>query len=1675
MSPRTVTLLLALAFLLPATTPLVAGSTGPSLGGDVVINGAFRDATPAGHPMKANNPASTFVAFDWVNGSTPDGVTAATYQVVADGIRVTKTAGAGDVTLQQYFNGSFATSRKMEFFGASLTASAAQPGTYVNLAIRYRDALGQNQAGSKSILLGTTPQTFSYEPADLGVPTGEIELLSVRLMLSQTDAPVTIHRVSVYATNGVDARNLHVLSGGDDVLVSGGEAALLAPGADGKYTFLVGIAADNGDFLPALNAWVCLYTAEQVMADQGFPANLPSPCQGAFVPANSPAITKTASGDAFRFDIDADAVRPPTGFSGAIGLYAAVEVDGSYNDPAPGGSKAWKTGYFNLARVAADKAGAGVSNEYYTPTPIFVDGDADGKADFVETDDVDGYAAVVTPLRATATPAATVVTPTPEGAYQFLVEVYGYPDATPLLGGGPAMGSPIELGDHGVGFALFDATLLTTGEQPDFAADALWLADGDDMQRASPTQFLVTVPASELSGDRVVGAWAYYDVEGGDSRRTAFEGAFGPSDSAFDFYSSVQTAAKQFAFADGLRNHVTPIVLDSASASMDATVVLRKVGDDVTHVDGTLFVDAGADGVVSFEYALVLGDGARATSTGHGFALYDAPGLASDGFAPGTSGLAHAEWVGTGTGPVDGWYRVDVPESAFANAKGPVGAWAYANLGGVERSGYYNLAKPTVAAISTSAAERAFYPATPIVLVDSVTGLPADLSAALEAVPGLAGLQNPLVNPGFEADMMVEGRKDTNDNTGAAMTSPPWFFRLDDKGTGQSTRAASTHEVVKGAGRFGGNALGVHYSIADLNQGLMLGQLLGVEDAKAGFFWEGATGVSLDVKTSTDFRFDVDIHYVDAAGAVRTTRTTLQVAAASGWQHVEGGFTTPADGKLLGIYILPKAWSSAYFLLDNVAIAGARTALGDTRTDLTDGYAMIIEPTQLSANNMFRTTGAGGQFYLFNVSLVSYADGAATQVDLAGVDDADLSFGLRTATLAKDLGHVLRLRARTDVVTAVLPVAEAPATPAAPWAFAKAGTSYFPLGNPAYAMQPASGYYSPLKNALKGDPLADRLDYAGTPLTFDANAIRNMAVDQQIQLFGNEETGYRVFVTANTMFVEETTLTVASPSAAPRTFPVTLDSASGNEVAGLLITHAELPTLTLSTAPTLFARGATVVAGSPVAAIEACRVDQLPVCALVGVPSGQPIRFTDRTVVPAGEGYARSWNFGDGSTPQTAATVDHKFTKPGLYTVKLDVTTTSGKTDQATLAVEVANRGPVADGLDVTPAAIYVDSAVNAQARVADPDGGVLSYTWFIEGIEVPGASGKTLAITSEVLEATTPSASLVRGEYDIAYTATDGQGGEVSFATTFLVRDHEPTGEIASIGVVGFPGAAYALVGETVRVNATAADADDGVTGVVATLTNGALVLTEPMTLVDGAWIADVALPQAGTYDVVVAVTSATGVVQSDVVRFEAREDTAPVATLEGPALLQAFESGEFTAESSEDPDARGALSFVWLIDGVEVGTGPTLEVDAVPTSVGTHDVEVRVTDATGVVGIAAATYQVDDVLVVTLEVEGADATGPATATLRVLDEQGRPVAGATVSWKDFVGPVPEAFATGTATTDATGTATWEIPGVGPVLLPLEHRLEAHVEAQSHAQAPVQDTEMADATATYGPGLVLP
>jgi PKD repeat protein len=1547
-----------------------------------------------------------------------------------------------------------------------VTASTAVPGTYVGLDLRYRDATGASQAARKSLRLDAAPQTFRFEPADMGLPAGVLEMVSVRLMLSADDAPVTLHRVSVYATNGVDARNLHVLSGGDDVLVSGGEAAFLAPGADGKYTFLVGMAADGGDFLPTVDAWVCLYAAEQVLADRGFPSNNPQACGGAFLPASSPAVVKTREGDAFRFDVDAQAVRPPAGFSGAVALYAIVEADGAYDDAAPGSPEAWKTGYFSLARVAADKAGAGVSNEFYTPTPIFVDGDADGTPDYVQTDETDHYAAIVTPQRARATPAATLVTPT-AGAYEFAVEVYRYPSAPALAGGAPPTGSPMTLDARGVGFALFDATLLTSGEQPDFAADALWLAGEADVQQVSPTEYRVRVPVDEVPGDRVVGAWAYYDVAGGDSRRTAFEGAFGPSDSAFDFYSSVQTAAKAFAFADGLRSHATPLVLDSASATADATLVLRKVGDDVTYLDGTVLVDAGADGKVSFEYALVLGDGTLGSPAGHGFALYDAGGLASDGFAPGTARLAHAEWTGQGTPGAEGWFRIDAPESAFANAKGPVAAWAYADAPGLSRSGYYNLLKPTVAVLSTSAAERALYPATPVVLVDSATGLPADLSAALEAVPGLAGLGNPLVNPGFEADMLVEGRKDTNDNTGAAMTSPPWFFRLDDKGTGQSTRAASTHEVVKGAGRMGGNALGVQYYTLDAGKGLMLGQLLGVEDAKAAFVWEDAAGVAFDVKNAQQpLHLDADVKYLADDGAVRTARASFDVPVASGWQRVQGGFPVPAEGKLLGLYLLPRAAGTSYFLLDNVALLGSRTALGDTRTDLTDGHAVIIEPSPLSGTTLQRTRGATGQFYLFNVSLVAYGeDGAARQVDLADVDG--LSFGLRTSTLAKDLGQVLRLRARTDIVTAVLPLADAPATPAAPWAFLEAGTPYFPLGNPAYAMQPASGYFSPVKNALRADPLADRLDYAGTPVTFDTNAIRNYGVDQRIQLFGDASSGYRVFVTALTPFIETTTLTVSGPSGV-RAFPVTLDSALGNEVAGLLVTASELPGLTFTTAPTLFARGATVVAGEPVAAIEGCRVDELPVCAIAGVPTGQAIRFTDRTVVPGGEAYARSWSFGDGSTPQTGASVDHAFSRPGAYTVTLDVTTASGKTSRATFLVEVANRGPTALGLDVTPAAIYVDSPnVKAQARASDPDHGTLSYKWSIEGVEVLGKSGPVLALTPDVLAATTASASLVKGVYDIAYAVTDGQGGEDVFASTFEVRDHSATAEVASVEVVGFPEAAYALPGETIRVRADAADVDDAITGVVAHVTKDAVTLSLPMTQEGASWVADATLADLGAYAVTVEATSAGGSVTSAPVAFEVREDSAPLAVLGGPALLQAFQAGVFSSAGSADPDGRGALSYEWLVDGVPAGTGADLAFDATPATVGTHAVELRVADATGLASTVAATLQVDDVIRLTLTVTEGDAATPATATLRVVDERGNPVAGATVDWEDFLGPVPAPLATGTLVTDETGTATWDLSG--PAVLPLGRRVEVHVEAASHAGAPVQDVEQADAAATYG------
>lgn len=127
---------------------------------------------------------------------------------------------------------------------------------------------------------------------------------------------------------------------------------------------------------------------------------------------------------------------------------------------------------------------------------------------------------------------------------------------------------------------------------------------------------------------------------------------------------------------------------------------------------------------------------------------------------------------------------------------------------------------------------------------------------------------------------------------------------------------------------------------------------------------------------------------------------------------------------------------------------------------------------------------------------------------------------------------------------------------------------------------------------------------------------------------------------------------------------------------------------------------------------------------------------------PDGSITAWQWDFGDGSDPQTAETVNYTYAEDGSYTVTLTVTDDQDLEHSATVQLVVANAVPQAamqvslDGLELT-----VDGSGSS-----DAEGGGLSYAWdFGDGATATGATAEH-SYTAE-------------GEYEVKLVVTDEYG----------------------------------------------------------------------------------------------------------------------------------------------------------------------------------------------------------------------------------------------------------------------------------------------------------------------------
>jgi len=805
----------------------------------------------------------------------------------------------------------------------------------------------------------------------------------------------------------------------------------------------------------------------------------------------------------------------------------------------------------------------------------------------------------------------------------------------------------------------------------------------------------------------------------------------------------------------------TPVFVENGVPTPTTVIRLNNQTDTATPVGGAVYIDPKADGTITFEYAMVNVDGTVLATNDGAVAIYDAAGFASAELRPGADEFTHALYSAKGTLLADGWTQVNVPVSVFAAAKGPVTAYAYVtnNALGLSKPTHYGLAKEMTYRLSTTVAEALTYAGTPIVATSTTSGMSLAFESTLAAQPtGLFSFTNPLVNPGFEVDGLVEGSSDrvaAKTAYGGTMTSPPWFLRLDDQAGTAATDPKSTARVAPGAGTLGGRALEVKYNAADNGKSLMLGQLFATEGAQAAMVWKDASGVRLDVKSTVPMTLKATVRFVsDATQTVTVAETnTVTLGAGSTLQVVNFAFSTPVEGKLLGFYLNPAGGQSGTLTVDNVVLQGARTVLGDARTDLTDGYAMIINPVGLSATAdggalvQGVVRGAGSQlFFVYAFQAVDYTSGEPKVLPLA--EATNLLFGYRTqAGHDKDVGSVLKLRpslsGASTVAYAVVPAALA-ADVAAPWAYFGTGDHHKTFDFDV-VQEPVSGYFSPVKNALAGSSIADHLDYAGTPVRLDESRVNAsvFTAAQDIAILADNDGNLRVKVTATgATFVETAKVVVRKAGAIVGEYMVTLDNPAGNFVPGLVIPAADKSSTTVETLDTLFTTGKLVSAGDLTASFTAC-IQRGAACEPLSLAplTREVVKFrADTSFFPTGEAAnARyTWIWGDGTTtgPSTSAFAEKSYFFPGVYTVKLVISVPSGLTDEATQQVEIFNRNPVITDIAFSNENPTRFDEVQVTAVANDPERRALTYYWSLNDEPLPSTLGRSFALTPALLQA---------------------------------------------------------------------------------------------------------------------------------------------------------------------------------------------------------------------------------------------------------------------------------------------------------------------------------------------------
>jgi PKD repeat protein len=288
------------------------------------------------------------------------------------------------------------------------------------------------------------------------------------------------------------------------------------------------------------------------------------------------------------------------------------------------------------------------------------------------------------------------------------------------------------------------------------------------------------------------------------------------------------------------------------------------------------------------------------------------------------------------------------------------------------------------------------------------------------------------------------------------------------------------------------------------------------------------------------------------------------------------------------------------------------------------------------------------------------------------------------------------------------------------------------------------------------------------------------------------------------------------------------------------------------------------------------------------------LQFKDRSI-DDGVIVLWRWSFGDG-TSTVVQQPTHKYARPGVYNVTLNVTDDDLDSAETTQTVVVNNADPIPD-FDVTPRVVTTDTLIALSDHSIDPDGYVVNWSWdFGDGT------------TSYARH---PNHHFEKsGTLPVTLTVTDDLGAHATLTKQVLVRNSPPHAAFEFA-----PTTIYA--NQDVRFHSTSTDSDGTVVDAVWSFGAG------PSDTARGSDVTH-RFPHPGVFDVALTATDNMGDSDTTSTRLTVINQYPDAEFSYTPAHATAQDNVTFDGSPSSDPDG-----FI-ILDEWDFGDGTNTSVRA-------------------------------------------------------------------------------------------------------------------------------------------------